>query len=449
MRADDARYPFLELLCLPYRRSYAFGVLARASEKPASIVAVRGKAQFEPSDARFLSIGVLVDLERSVHGGGHVKCWERLAEAATRSPEPLDLTVYMQGPPRVEHLGPQSRIVTLRPVFSTRTLGFLKRIPDHTDLAPVNPRLLRHLMLHDVLHTTDAYFAFTRTARLAARLRPIALVNSVHSAVPAYTRIYSEAVFRRWGLVGRALNGPLHMPERLERCMQARLSNHILHCRASLEADRPNARGLRRGIDLARFSPARRDRHRLQNAFGIACDRLVLLFAGRLEDGKNVMVAAQAIRLLLDRGLPVHAIFAGAGRRHSDIAALLGPNVSLPGAVDQDDLAWLYASSDVFVFPSTIEVLPNVVLEAKASGLPVVVARDGGGRFVRQHGADGVIVADGMSSAWAEVIAALLAAPARRLAIGSAARNDIERFQPSWDTVLAEDLLPVWRAAVR
>ncbi len=53
---------------------------------------------------------------------------------------------------------------------------------------------------------------------------------------------------------------------------------------------------------------------------------------------------------------------------------------SLPGTMSQEDLPWIYASSDIFVFPSRSEVSPNVVLEARASGLPVVVAdRNGGG----------------------------------------------------------------------
>ena len=423
-------------------------MLIRALEKPVSTEAARGEAQFRPSDARLLSVGVLVDLERGVRAGGHVKCWERLAEAAARSTEPLDLTVYMQGrADAMEHLAPHSRIMYLRPAFSTRTLPFLAGIPDHTDLALIHPRLLRRLLSHDVIHTTDAYFAFTRTARLATRLRRIGLVNSVHSAVPAYTRIYAEAIFRRWGMAGRILNGRLGMPARLENYMERRLANHIAHCHASLETDRPNVRGLRRGIDAVRFSPARRDRPRLSATFGIGPDRIVLVFAGRLEDGKDVMVAGHAARILLDRGFPIHAVFAGDGRRRADLAELLGAHATLPGAVAQDDLAWVYASSDMFVFPSAIEVLPNVVLEAKASGLPVMVAPGGGGRFVRESGVDGVVVTERAPSAWADAIAALVEGPERRAAIGRAARGDIERFHPSWDTVLAEDLLPVWRAA--
>lgn len=424
-------------------------MLIRGSEKQLSRP-IRRTAAFRPTGGgRVLSVGVLVDLERNLRAGGHVKCWERLAEAAARSLEPLDLTVYMQGRLNgVEHLAPNSRIVTLRAAFSTRRLRILKDIPGHTDLAPVHPRLLRHLLMHDVLHTTDAYFAFCRTARLASRLRRIALVNSVHSDVPSYTRVYSEMIFRRWGLVGRLLNGPLDMPARLGRCMEARLANHLRHCSASIETDRPNARGLRRGIDLIRFSPARRDRGRLATALGVPQDRVVLLAVGRLEDAKNVMTAAHAAHELLLRGLPVHAVFVGEGKRRADIAALLGPHASLPGVLDQGELGWIYASSDIFVFPSAIEVLPNVVLEAKASGLPVIVAPGGGGRFVRQDGVDGVIVADPAARAWADAAGTLAEAPGRCTAMSRAARAEIERFQPSWDTVLAEDLLPIWRAAV-
>ncbi|MBM3540987.1 MAG: glycosyltransferase, partial [Alphaproteobacteria bacterium] len=362
-----------------------------------------------------LSVGVLVDLERGVMAGGHVKCWERLAEAAARSSARIDLTVYFEGAEtRTENVAPHVRLGEMPPAFGTRRLPFLSAIPDHTDLAPLHPRLLRRLLRHDVLHTTDAFFAQARTARLAARLGGAVLVNSLHTDTPAYTRIYAAAIIRLLcgdGLFGRLLVGRWRLPERLEARMARRLARHVARCHASLDR-----KALRRGIDTHRFAPARRDRARLAREMGVGEDRLVLAFAGRLEDGKGVMTLARASRRLLDRGLPIHAVFAGVGRRRADIESLLGAHASFPGAVDQERLAWLYASADLFVFPSAIEVSPNVVLEAKASGVPVVVAPAGGGRFVGESGVDGFVVEDAREEAWADAIARLAEAPARRAA---------------------------------
>jgi glycosyltransferase involved in cell wall biosynthesis len=143
----------------------------------------------------------------------------------------------------------------------------------------------------------------------------------------------------------------------------------------------------------------------------------------------------------------VHAVVAGKGNQSDAVQALLGGRVSLLGSVPQRDLALLYASADVLVFPSRIEVAPNVVLEAKASGLPVVVAPEGGGVFVHQPGVDGVVVAEHGAAAWAETVAALIADPARRAALAAAGLDDVALRHPSWDRVLCEDLLPIWQSA--
>src|SRR5215472_15172363 len=84
---------------------------------------------------RPLRVGVLVDLVLSPQAGGHVKCWQRFAEAAVDFPDRLDLTVHFNGPEqrRIE-LSPSVRYQLLPPVFSTARL--IRQLPDHTDLAP-------------------------------------------------------------------------------------------------------------------------------------------------------------------------------------------------------------------------------------------------------------------------------------------------------------------------
>jgi glycosyltransferase involved in cell wall biosynthesis len=105
----------------------------------------------------------------------------------------------------------------------------------------------------------------------------------------------------------------------------------------------------------------------------------------------------------------------------------------------------LYAGADLFVFPSTTEVMPNVVIEAKACGLPVVLSRHGGsGQLVRVDGEDGVLVGTLRPDHWASAIERLWRDEPRRRALGAAARRHIETGWPTWSDVLHEDLLPVW-----
>lgn len=409
-----------------------------------------------------LRIAVLVDLERRPAAGGHVKCWERLTEAAARCDDgTIDLTVHFQGDPASgEVLTPNIRIAAHPPVFSTRRLPFLGDNPDHTDLAPYHPGLMKALSGVDVIHTTDAYFAHAQTALRAARRGGTALVTSIHTETPTYSAVYADKALRRvfgsWA--GQVLTETLRLPDRIADNMRRKLVKHGLECASVLigpQADIAAARAvfgdrvavLRRGIDRTRFNPGRRDRERLSRTYGIASDRTVLFFAGRVDAGKSVMTLADATALLRSRGLPVHALIAGEGADATRIAAMLGPDATLPGNVPQDTAAWFYASSDLFIFPSRVEIAPNVVLEAKASGLPVVVAPEGGGVFVAAPGADGIVIESADPVAWADAIADLIADPARRGAIAAAGHQDVTTNHPSWDDVYREDVVPVWRRA--
>jgi glycosyltransferase involved in cell wall biosynthesis len=175
---------------------------------------------------------------------------------------------------------------------------------------------------------------------------------------------------------------------------------------------------------------------------------VVLVFAGRVDASKGAPLMAKAVKRLLNQGLNAHALVAGEGHERGSIAALLGDRVTLPGNLPQSELAWIYASADVFVFPSTTEVSPNVVLEAKASGLPVVVAADhGGGQFVARPGEDGQVLGDMDVASWAKAIKPLVVEEAHRREIGRNARDWIEREWPDWGEVLERDLMAAWHEA--
>lgn len=403
-----------------------------------------------------LRVAVLVDLEWGPGAGGHVRVWERIAEAASRAPELIELVVVAEGRRETRRPAGNVRIELVPPLLGTRRLWLRDAVADHTDLAPLNPRLFPLLRGVDVVHTTDAYFAQAATARLLTRRGGTALATSIHTDTPGYTRLYSAAILGRLlggGPLARLVVERLRLPDRLAAHMRRRLARHCRRCDhvfvSAREAGAADGRTslLRRGIDLALFNPSRRDRARLAAEGGIPESRFLLCFVGRLDRGKSVMTLAQAGRRLIEAGVDLHLVCAGAGPEQPAIAALLGGRVTLPGVVSQETLARLYAGADLFVLPSRIEQAPNVVLEAKASGRAVVVAPSGGGVFVHEDGRDGVLVADEDPAAWATAIEALLHDPARRAAIGAAARADVEAHVPSWDAVLREDLLPGWRAA--
>jgi glycosyltransferase involved in cell wall biosynthesis len=412
-----------------------------------------------------IRVGVFVDLERRPDAGGHVKCWERFAEAASSFAAELDLTVhYLGAASRIEPVSRNARYVLHRPVISTGWPRFLDVGSGATDLGPLHPGLVRHLRGYDVLHATDL-FTLARTALLWGRLTGKPVVSSLHTDLPRYTRTYGDEVLRRIageGAVGRLLRERLRLPQRWERFVRWRYDRFLARCDAVLVSKDEDAERLRRvlpahrihrlrrGVDRDLFHPCKRDRPRLRRELGIPEDEPVLLFAGRVDETKRIDRLTEAVRELLARGFRLHLVVAGEGARSQRVSRALGAAVHLPGNVSQQLLAWLYASADLFVFPSESEIFPNVVLEARSSGLPVVLsARDFGARLVREPGIDGFLVGGDRVADWCEALDRLLADPALRAASGAAARKIVEESWPSWGEVLGADLLPVWKDAAQ
>ena len=410
---------------------------------------------------RPLRVAVLVTLERGPGAGGHVKSWERIAEAAAARPQAIELDLHFLGSrDAMVPMAPNVRFHTHRAALGTRSLMFLEQGAGHTDLAPFHRGVMRSLAGSDVVHATD-FFSFGKTAIAYARKAGCGLTASVQTDLPRFTRIYAGGIFgRMFGpVIGTWLFVKLcGLPERIARRQQRAidrqlaLSNRILlskpEDRDRLSKSTPTVRLFRRGINRAHFNPVHRNRLRLRERFGIPPSRIVLLFVGRVDASKGAPLMAKAAKRLIKQGLDIHVLAAGDGADRERIAAKLGDRASLPGILPQDELAWIYASADVFVFPSRTEVSPNVVLEAKASGLPVVVADEhGGGQFVAESGRDGLVVSALDAESWAGAIRPLVTDAARRREMGRAARAWIEREWPNWAEVLDRDLLAAWHEA--
>jgi glycosyltransferase involved in cell wall biosynthesis len=437
------------------------GAGPRAGEERAASANAANAAILAPPPRPPLRVGVLVDLLHRPDAGGHVKAWERLAAAAV-GVQGLDLTIHFAGAtPALSPLSDNVRVRLHRPVLSTARLPFLSHVPDHTDLAPHHPALARHLDDADVVHTTDAYFAFARTAEHVARRRGVVLTTSIHTDTPSYTRLYTAATVTRLfgdGALGRFLDGRVALPHLAEARMRRRLLEHERLCAATLVSRPEDARALaevlppgrvgllRRGIDRELFSPERRDRAWLEATFAIPPGRVVVLFVGRLDRGKSVLTLAEAVAVLVAAGQPFHLLCAGDGDERAAIVDRLGAAASCPGNLAPDVLARAYASVDVVAHPSEIEERSNVALEALSSGRPLV-ATEVVARGVVSDGDTGIVVRGAGAAPWAQAIGRLGGDEALRARMGAAARRRAETAFPSWREVLLEDLVPIWRRA--
>lgn len=418
-------------------------------------------AALPPLRDRPLKVGVLVDLTLTPDAGGHVKCWERIAEAAVAFPDRLDLTVHFSAPdeapaPRRVELSSSVRYALLPPVFSTRRL--VRQVPDHTDLGLWHKILARALVNYDVIHTTDAFFCYARTAARFSRRTRTPIVSSIHTNTPEYARITVDRLLGKLlgeGMLYRMASQRLALPRQVSRVLERRLRRHLARVTMAMASYGGDALdggwhcgvSLRRGFERGLFDPGKRDRGWLTARFGIPRDRFVVLYAGKLNSGKNVPLLGPAIAQARQSGLPVHLLCAGQGEARDGLAARLGDAATFPGVLPQDELARAYASCDLFVFPSMIDEAGNAAVEALASGVPTLLAA-GSGVAVRMARCPAVRVLPGdWPEVWAAAISEFAAAPDLCRTLGIDGRAYIETVVPSWAEVVTEDLLPVWQAA--
>jgi glycosyltransferase involved in cell wall biosynthesis len=139
---------------------------------------------------------------------------------------------------------------------------------------------------------------------------------------------------------------------------------------------------------------------------------LKFVYVGRISREKNIHVLTEAFRLMAHRQQGIRLVVVGDGPYREEMELdLKNLPVTFTGYLTGEDLAAAYASSDVFVFPSGTDTFGNVVLEAQASGLPVIVTDMGGPKENLIPGKTGFIVPEGDPVALADAMLQFADAP--------------------------------------
>ncbi len=161
------------------------------------------------------------------------------------------------------------------------------------------------------------------------------------------------------------------------------------------------------GINTTRFSPAYRDEHLWETYEGIDPDSLKLLFVGRLSEEKNFPFLLEVFERFQARhtgGGKVELIVLGEGVFLKDTETWRNKGVHMLGVKRGEALSAIYASCDLFVFPSVTETLGQAVMEAQASGLPAIVSDEGGPRSIVADGESGYVIPVTDHAPWIEAI---------------------------------------------
>ena len=143
-----------------------------------------------------------------------------------------------------------------------------------------------------------------------------------------------------------------------------------------------------RGINTKLFNPSRRDKKYIDKLCGEKTIRI--LFVSRILWIKGVKTLAGIYQLLEKKYPNVKMVITGDGSQEKYLKKNM-PNAVFTGKLVGEELSRIYASCDIFVFPSVTETFGNVVLEALASGLPVVAASKGGQTGIVKDGETGFL----------------------------------------------------------
>jgi glycosyltransferase involved in cell wall biosynthesis len=171
------------------------------------------------------------------------------------------------------------------------------------------------------------------------------------------------------------------------------------------------------------FNPARRSAEWRARLTDGQAEAPLLLYVGRLAPEKRV----HWLKPVLEALPGVRLAIVGDGPERSNLEKLFaGLPAKFMGYLRGQDLAHAYAAADVFAFPSANETLGNVVLEAMASGLPVIAPRSGGVLDHVLDGQTGRLFAPEAQAELTALAASLTADPAAARTLGQAGRAHAE-----------------------
>jgi glycosyltransferase involved in cell wall biosynthesis/predicted metal-dependent phosphoesterase TrpH len=261
---------------------------------------------------------------------------------------------------------------------------------------------------------------------VAARLLGLPLVGSYHTELGPYTLHLTHDL-----LVAQAMD--LWVDWFYRQCAVVLAPTHGV-------ADVLRARGHEhvlvwgRGVDTARFAPRRRNDILREHLLGDGT--VLLLSVGRLSEEKRVTVLLEAFARLRTDTPGARLAVVGDGPARTSLAVSAPDGVVFLGELRGDALAQVYATADIFCFPSTTDTFGQVILEACASGLPVVAAAAGGAVELVRPGVNGLLVTPDDPAALANALGGLTRDDLQRARLGNGALAAAE--SRSWARADAE-----------
>lgn len=306
------------------------------------------------------------------------------------------------------------------------------RLPEYESMAIAVPPVLEMLRYCEEQRFSRIVISTPGPVGLVAlwiaKILDIPTAGIYHTDLPRYARMLTRDTSMEqalWALV-RLLYGKVDEVYVLTNAYRQLLVDHGVDAR--------NIRVFPKGTDVELFHPERRntaiwERYNLNG-------KTKILYVGRVSREKDLDVLQDAYQRLRQHYEGVELVIVGDGPYLEDLRrkCRTDAGIAFTGFVEGQDLAEIYASADIFAFPSTTDTYGSAVLEAQASGLPAVVTDWGGPKEVIKDGVTGIVARGNDVESFYQALYRLVADRRLRQRMGVAARRRAET--KTWEEAL-------------
>jgi len=335
-----------------------------------------------------------------------------------------ELTVFtstrMPMPPMSEHVG---NVINFAPAFAMK-------MPKYDTLDFAVPPLLAMLRAADEFRPNVIHISTPgpvgMTGMLAAKLMRVPIVGVYHTDFPAYIDELFESK-----IASMTCRGLMSSFYKQFRYVFSRSSDYA-HRLESIGINKEKLLRLQPGFDNSKFDATLRDQS-IWDRYNIRSDSIKVVFCGRVSTEKNLPMLESIWPKIVNRvesaGKSIELIVIGDGPYRQQMESnLVDLHAHFLGFRNGVELATLYASCDLFVFPSTTDTLGQVVMESQASGLPVIVTDQGGPKEIVQDAKTGFVLPFDAKNQWIDKIVDLVIDDSKRTAIGQAGIEAMKGF---------------------
>ena len=372
---------------------------------PAATILGKEMAKLAAREGEPGRVALVVDGAGSMHGVTHTI--ERIREHGVPGWE-----VEVVGTdPQVDRRLPAVAEIEI-PFYAGMTIG-----------VPSVPELVQTLVdgRYDLIHLASPGPAGVAAA-IIARIGGTPLLGSYHTELAAYAGLRTQ---------DPALEAGMRMAlsvfyRQCEVVLSPSASADESLASLGIQPERVGRWG--RGVDLSLYDPAKGDASAYPG-------EIKVLYAGRLTKEKGADLLADSFLRARERDPRLHLLLAGGGPEEEMLRDRLGEHGTFLGWLDREALARAYASAEVFLFCSQTDTYGQVIVEAQASGLPVVAVREGGPATLIDNRRTGWLC-DSDADELAAAVAQLAASPFLRERIARAALADVQGR--TWEAALTQ-----------